>query len=251
MSESAPLLQQIHDGFDVYERYPYTDHSTITKIGITSADDTYRITTYPGGIGYGYDGLAIDVKARGGIFGEDEQPARVETSRDYGGLLIFDTQDVPEQNDDGLVIVGGTLSTPAKREGLLLPGDDGFELFTDLHRKLKALKAPLTEALQSSGIFLEPQLLQYHESTGNRSWNHDTELFVHHRSSKIEVTSDKDSFEFSLDGTEMNNLSENPASDMRYRAGVLEYQDGYRKDLATESLAAFSGLHKAMATLYR
>jgi hypothetical protein len=248
MSEAAPLLMQIHDQFDVFDRYPYTDHSMISNIKISTRPQGYRVTTYPGGTGYGFDGLAIDLDTSEGMFSGDT-PVRVETGRDYGPLMVLRVENVDE-TEDGALVTSGTIDIPVKREGLSLPGDPGFELFTELHDRIKTLKSPLREAIEVTGIKLDPTSFGFRESTGSTSFDHEQKKVTHHRTTAYDVAEDSMSVRIQLDATIRTNLGEEPSSVTAYRSGSLK-QDGARFDLSMDALLTFSGLHSTVSKLYR
>lgn len=247
MSEVSPVLQQIHDQFDVFDRYPYTDHSVISNIAIIDRPDGYRVTTYPGGSGYGYDGLAIDVNAPDGMLGGGS-PSRVETSRDSGGLMTLSiSEDIQERN--GRLEVRGTLGALAAREGLTLPGDKGFELFSTLHDQLQGLRAPLQDAIEVAGHDVTPISFDFKESTGSTSYDHDAKKATHHRSTSYTVMSEDAPLRLKLDATTQTELREKPSGIVVYKAGLLEYK-GEETALSFDALLAFSGLHSTIRKLY-
>lgn len=246
MSEVAPILKQIHDEHDVYPRYGYTDHTKITKIEIASHPNGngYRITTYPGGSGFGFDGFAIDLSTQTGIF-SDEIPSRVETSRDYGGLMVMSVDEVA-----GGAISGGVISMPAAREGLLLPGDRGFELLTELHNQIRSLKEPIRDAIEVAGVTINPTEFNYSEYTGTSGPNQEKTARVHYRSSTYDVKDGNTHVQVELDATIETPFNEEPNPLVTYRSGLLT-QEGRSHELSMDALVAFSGLHRAMGKLYR
>lgn len=249
MSESSPILMQIHDEFDTYERYPYTDHSLISNIRMASHPNGYRITTYPGGSGYGFDGFAIDVSAQAGIF-SDIAPNRVETSRDYGGIMVFQVGDVHE-DEDGITILDGTLDTPAAREGLVLPGDQGFELFTQLHHQLRNLKDPLKDSFEVAGVAINPTAFNFSESTGTSGPNKEGTARVHYRTSVYDAGDANNRARVTLDATQETEFTAKPSDLVVYRSGILEEEESQQPtELSMEALLAFSGLHGAISKLY-
>lgn len=254
MAETLPLLQQIHDQFDVYARYPYADHSMITKVDIQSGPNGYRLTTYPGGAGYGFDGLALDVEVPDGIFSQAD-PVRVEASRDHGKDLMVLNVESSSENEDGPMSITGTVGSFPAREGLVLPGDKGFDLFTDLHSRLRAFKEPLQDALKVAGINMVPTALGYNESTGFWSYDHERKIATHRRSSVYEVSSEHASAKVVLDGTvEFNGPVKTDSKSMAdqlmvYRSGAAEALN-QPTNISMEGLLAFSGLHSQLRKLY-
>lgn len=258
MTENTPTLQRIHDRFDTYERYPYTDHSMISKINIGATNpDRYTVTTYPGGCGSAYDGLVLDIEAAGGIF-TDDAPARVQTSRDMGGLMVLSVEDATE--DEETLELYGTVTNPPKIEGLVLPGDDGFELFAELQTKLAALQEPVESTISTLGINMRAQGLTYSETGGSTSFDHERKVTTHWRGLAMTVANADQTISVKLDGTSQEPFSGRtigsiePPSLMVFRSGVAELttsKSTERLEIGLESLVAFAGLHSQISELYR
>jgi hypothetical protein len=250
-----PILMNIHDQFDTYDRYPYTDHSEISRIAIASAMDGYRVTSYPGGIGNAYDGLVIDVKVPGGIF-SDSEPVRAETSRDSGGLMVFTIGE--EQRDDDLIHATGTLTTPPKREGLLLPGDDGFGLISVMHEQIRALKEPVEQTVETLGIGVNATEFDIRQTGGSARYDHVNKVATFTRGSAMVVRSVEAEIGLDLDGTTQEPLGESISMSgdhlMVYKAGKADITEGTHREsfnLELDSLVAFAGLHSRIQQLYR
>jgi hypothetical protein len=122
-----PILQAIHDKFDTFPRYQYTRHDEISQITFHSTDKGYKLTTYPEGSGRGFDGFTIDAKTNGngGLFGENP-PTHIETYRSSSVESVFPQTRV---------------------EKLVLPGDEGYELFEELQSQVRALKPLITDTM--------------------------------------------------------------------------------------------------------
>ena len=86
----APVLQRIYDTFYTYDKYPLTDHSSLSAVLISNTEDGYRVITNPQGPGSAFDGLALEVSAPDGLFGESP-PTAVKSSRDEGGSRVKQT----------------------------------------------------------------------------------------------------------------------------------------------------------------
>lgn len=247
MTENSPTLMDIHDRFDIYPRYPHTDHSLISNIAIESLGDTYRITTYPGGTGTMFDGFVIDMNTPNGIF-EAATPDSVQTSRNQGGMLIFTAQD--SIYEDGVITTTGTLSTPAAREGLILPGDDGFELFESLHEQVGSLKQPLQETLAVAGAEIEPVIFEYRANSGSSSYNHSAGTVRYKRLNSYRVGNGQQAVTVELDATVEVPMGERPDSQLFFQSGTME-QGAELSALSMEALLAFTGLQQTLQTLYR
>jgi hypothetical protein len=247
MSEAAPLLQQVHDQFDTYDRYPYTDHSVISNIAITDRSMGYRVTTYPGGCGYGFDGFAIDLRTPNGMLSGDT-PIRVETSRDYGGLMVLHVEE-QAQDRDGLVTAHGTIDKPVACEGLTLPGDPGFELFAALHDQIQNLQTPLQDVVEVAGVNMYPISFDFKESTGSFSYDRDTKKVTHQRSTSYIVRDKDTSIEVNLDATVQTEVREEPNDIVVYRSGAIKHE-GKEVMLDFDALLAFAGLHSTIRQLY-
>lgn len=247
MSETVPLLQEIHDQFDTFDQYGYTDHSMISNIAIAHSPDGYRVTTYPGGCGYRFDGLAIDLTVPNGMFGGGA-PTRVETSRDYGPLMVINVGG-QTHHENGAVEIRGTLTSPAAREGLALPGDPGFELFAELHNRMQGLRAPLRNAVVAAGVAIEPMSFDFKESAGSCSYDHDAQIATHHRKATYLVQGRGPEVQVKLDATVQTPLREKPGSIVVYNAGSLTYEHR-EAPLSGDALLAFTGLHAAIRSLY-
>jgi hypothetical protein len=263
MGSESPILQQIHDRFDTYERYPYTDHSVIINADITSSESGYSIKTYPGGIGYAFDGFVIDVQADGGLFGENGL-SRVETSRDFGGLMGTSVED-ERITDEGLIAIQGTAVNLPKREGLLLPGDEGFEMFETLHREIQTIKPILAETIALVQTEIKPEIVVFkHKSGGDGPGPKGTKTRKFYGETKIEVQDRSgNQLNVALDSTNLvgyddprQALSLKEPEQVVYRAGkaTLRYgrsQTQQIRDLDILALTAFSGLHSQIQKLYR
>lgn len=181
----VPILQQIQDKFDVYEQVSDFAGSDIYRIGIDSSENGYEIVAYRGG----YDGLRLAIEAEGGIFGT-AGPKRVETSKDYGEVLLVNFEEPSSSMVDGSI--KGTISKPAAREGLILPGDEGFELFTALHEKIQGIKFPIQLACDMvvPHLMEEPKTFALEdEDLGH--WNHGDGTWTHKKTSEYRIADER------------------------------------------------------------
>ena len=259
MAEISPILMRIHDSFDTYDRYPHTDHSVISNIAIRSSANAYAVTTYPGGYGTAFDAFNLAVNVP--IFGSDE-PSRVETGRDSGGLMRLEIY--PEEvatNEAGAATLTGTLSEIPKIEGLVLPGDQGFELFPELHKKLQAIQ-PILEALLEPmcNVEIHPAMLSMRHKVGVSSFDLETRARTDHKSSIYEVT-DLESGQVvrvELDATEhserkgtANDDGRSPTQ-MKYTTGSVKTEGTLvgEQPLDDETLLGFTALQHDIASLY-
>jgi hypothetical protein len=247
MSEAVPLLQRIHDQFDVFEREPNTDHSVIRKIAITDRPGDYRVTTYPGGQGYGLDGFAIDVSTTNGMLGGGA-PVKIEASRDYGPLLAWNVEEQVQLENDS-VINSGTLGKLPAREALILPGDSGFELFAELHDQVQGLRAPLFDALTVADIPINPTSFDFKELTGTHTLNSTKDRVIHGHTTTYVVRDKSLSIQVNLDASRETKLSQMPSDVVVYHSGIVEY-GGREAALSSHALLAFTGLHSAIRQLY-
>lgn len=145
MSERKPVLMSIHDRFDTFDRYPYTDHSVISRVKYSSREDGYTVKTYAGGLGNAYDGLVIDVQLESG------KPVAAFLGRDWGGLmkLNIDAEEVMDP-DSGLTKLTGKVDRlPQGTRVVVTAGQEGFALIQQLHDGLSGVRSNLNVMLQN------------------------------------------------------------------------------------------------------
>lgn len=246
---SEAILKKIHDTYDVYDRYPYTDHSMISSVNISSHPAGYVVTTYPGGLGTAFDGLRINVRARDGIFGS-QLPHRVETSRD-GGLMTISVENI---SNDG-IMSGMIQGDPVKREGLALPDDPGFELFEELHEQLSNIKPEVAAVAGMCGLSQDPTIFNYRVSGGSVSFDHQRGVATHSRFDTYQIGSNQANsrpVSVILDATVQTAINKRPSQEVVYRKGrVHQGADGRGVRLAEpEELIAFAGLNASIRKLY-
>jgi hypothetical protein len=262
MSAEAPILQKIHKSKATASWEPWysEEHGArISCIGINSNSEGYKITTYAGG--WGYDGYNISAKAKGGIFGT-EGPSKIETGRDYSGLMFLSFGE-PQTTETGHLEVPATASTPSRQENLLLPGDKGFELFAELHRQAQGLRPVITDAVDLIQPGIQPYTLVY-EYKGDQSvrFDHDKQIASVTGSALIEVNDTSGSgVKVELDATQ-DYPFEAPASlprfkandDTVYRSGTATVEhEGEEEIRALDfyTLIAFSAVQNAIEKLYK
>jgi hypothetical protein len=248
MLNNSSILKQLHDRFDVYDRYPHTDHSVISGIAIKSKPNGYRITTYPGGIGTAYDGFAIDVHANGQMF-EDITPTRAETSRDRGGLMELRIEN-SSVDDRGYIALHGTVGTPAAREGLILPEDEEFSLIEEMHDQIKKIREPLHRALGAAGMSMNPISFNMHEWGKSQHYDHKRNKTTRQSFTTYEVSDDSGVAVFGLDGTVNTNIGEEPSPWVAYSRGIHANHVNEEAHLPVEALIAFSGVSNIIKRLY-
>ncbi|HEX3569141.1 MAG TPA: hypothetical protein VHT70_05735 [Candidatus Saccharimonadales bacterium] len=257
-----PPIQELRNRYDIPG--PIFGPRDITDgIAITSGPDGYKITAYPE-MEYGYEGFTVTAQAPEGIFG-DELPTRVETGNDKNtGVIAIEAVEEPEVGADGLTTQSMRIGpTPPAREGLILPGDEGYDIIEQLHRGVSALAEPIAETVGTLGVVIEPHTLQFNEpvkNTGVRSFEPDEVTLA--RRTVMEVRDRNGNYaKVDLDGSisepllptgHWPNFGRDPL--MVYRAGEAEISiDGEveRRPLDMDSLVAFAGLYATMRPLYR
>jgi hypothetical protein len=281
MSETAPLLQIIRDRFEPEEQKPeFADPAITSGIAIDSTPDSYKITVYPR-MEYGFEGFVINAQAPEGLFGE-AAPTRVETGFDNAGVIRFAFTGEPtvsEPNSDGVSLVtqSAVVLPDPKREGLVLPGDEGFEMFEQLQARLAALKEPVAEAMGTLGIDIDPQTFHLYEPqkhgagySYDNATNKRTKTTVTRKTRLRVGDTDGNTAHVDLDAS-LVYLEEDivsgrvqPEEDplMAYRSGTawvrhanFQYPDSRAETslplLDMDSLVAFSGLYATIRTLYR
>lgn len=254
---------QVHDRFDVFERYSYTDHSRISKIAVAASADAYDITTYPGGYGFGFDGLRVSADVP--IFGE-AAPSRVETSRDSGELLINFNQGTPDAIDAAEMLriarADGGINEVPKIETLTLPGDPGFDLFIELHAKLQKVHPVLLEALEPLCGRILPNTLKVRHKIGGTKYNHEERLMINERSSLLgvgDLATGGTEIIVELDATNYRSFDDRSegsvvtSADMEYTTGGYRMvRDGRvtERVLHDEELPGFTSLQQCLSDLH-
>jgi hypothetical protein len=255
MNIEAPILQRIHDKFDTYRRYPYTDHSVITSADINSNRNGYMIKTYPGGCGSGYDGFEMNIKAEEGIFGE-KGPQLVTTGRNNGGLITMQFESLT-LTKDGLIQAEGKISKIPAKMGLIFPNDEGFKLFEELHQKLQGLRQIMAQTanLIQSGINLTT--LTFKDRGGGARYDYDKKTITESGSTLFEVSNDSgDYITADFDSTQIIPFAEEKKPvELIYCAGKAKVKYGNLKpeikDLDPTALTVFKSLHDEVEKLYK
>lgn len=262
MSAEVPIIQSIHKSKTTADWKPWysEEHgASISSIGITSNKQGYRLTTYAGG--WGYDGYVIDAKAEGGLF-KANKPTRIETGRDHKNIfpLIFGEAEV---TDEGLVEVKAAISKPARREHLLLPGDEGFELFEELHAQGQKIQPIITDAINLVQDGINPDYINY-EYKGDQGayFDHDKQIASVKGSALVEIEDDSgQKVKVELDATQ-NYPFETSGSlptfksndEVVYRSGIATVEkDGEEEIRALDlyTLVAFSDIQTTLDKLYK
>lgn len=266
MSEQKPLIQEIHDRFDHFGT-TIGNSACTSSIKIACNRQGYSVTAYPQNT-YGYEGFTMEITAPEGIFG-DAAPTKVEMSRekDEGMRINFD-EVIAEGRGSLTAFV--KVEPHAAREGLVLPGDPGFELFDQLHSELAARRSVVREAIGTLGIDAAPLWLQYTSqnwSVGH--YDHDNKLATHERATLIEVDARDDAIidnvniQIKLDGSRTVPMLGGhtsavfpPEYPMVFCTGKGEanWESTYKvKHLEANdtALMSFAALHASFARLYR
>lgn len=257
-----PPVQELRNQFDIPG--PIFGSPDVTDgIAIESDPKGYKITAYPE-MEYGYEGFTVTAEAPGGLFGS-ELPTRVETGNDtHNRPIAIEPVGEPEIDEDGLTTQAMHVGpTPPAREGLILPGDEGYSVIEELHRGVAALAGPIAETVSTLGVQIEPHTLQFTEPVkhmGTRSL--DTDEVTLQRRTVMEVRDrDGNYAKVDLDGSLTESLTPSGSWPdfgrdplMVYRAGEAEISmngEVERRPLDMDSLVAFAGLYAAMRPLYR
>lgn len=256
MAENKPLLLEIHDQFDTFPRYPHTDHSKITKMDLTSTKDAYEVTTNPGGIGWAYDAFHIELDVP--VFSEQD-PERVNTGRTSEGLMYFAQTQEPEVAESGIAITKGTLSGVPRREGLVLSGDPGFELFIELHRRVRALAAEFKELAEVFAPGITPDCIGLKHKFGAVSTKGGVK--IERKNSVFEFAqTDVISVKVELDATQRTKVERGngwitgaSSPVMTYTGGTAEVAGEGRDtiiSLGVDEVLAFTALQAKVSELY-
>lgn len=266
MTQRRPVIQEIRDRFDHFDE-TIGNRARTSSIKITSNRRGYAVTSYPEGT-YGYEGFTVDVHAPQGVFGE-QGPTRVEMAREADGVMRVTFGDVTT-DEDGRTLANAKVEPRAAREGLILPGDPGFELFDQLHAELAARRTVVADTLGTLGINANPTGLKYtSQATSAGRYDHENKVATHERETLIEIdginaaASDRVYTHIKLDGSltapmPRGHLSAEfpPEDPMVFRGGeaVADWELSYRHErlqVGDEALLAFAGLHASFAELYR
>lgn len=262
MAESVPVLQEIRDRFDTFGP-TIGDASGTSSIAIHShGREGYSVITYPLGT-YGYDGFAINVKARGGIFGRNS-PARVRFSRVADGLLRFTVGEV-RTDENGYTRASLTIDPTEDRQEHLVPGNKGFELIDRLHTQVSALREPITDALETIGTRrIAPVGLRYEgEKSNGGHFDWDMREATLDRHTEYDITTALGNIiAVRLDGSLVEPIPEDNDSavnfargPMVYRSGEAGISDGIEPyawvPMNDEAVMAFAGLQQTIQGLYK
>lgn len=266
MSKPAPVLQAIRDRFDHFGE-TIGNRARTSSIKIESNQRGYAVTTYPEGT-YGYEGFAADVHAPQGIFGE-RGPTRIEMSREEDGIRRITFGEVTI-DEDGRTLANVKIEPRAAQEGLILPGDPGFELFDLLHAELAARRTIVADALGMLGINVTPTSLRYtSQTTSGGYYDHDNRVATHERGTLIGVggvdgaAHDGVYIHVKLDGSltapmpnDGSRVNFPPEDPMVFRGGeaTADWEMSYRHErppVGYEALIAFAGLHASFSALYK
>lgn len=143
MIDQDPILLQIHDQFDDFDRYPYTDHSVISRIRFSEQSGGFKVKTYAGGIGNAYDGLVIAVRE------QDGSPKVAYLGRDWGGLMRISIESERLVDSvSGLTEMKGTIEGEVTSDWkVVTPDEPGFELFKKLSEQIAPIRQDLRNLL--------------------------------------------------------------------------------------------------------
>jgi len=250
----SSIVKEIYDRFD---RHPLTDtaadYSHIGYMDIRSARNGYRLIPH---VGNSVLGMNIDIAVPNGIF-STAAPTKVETSPNFGGLGKIEVKDSSQVGT-----TTGVIGSAPAVEGLLLPGDQGFDLFTDLHKQVSALKPIVAGAMKSLCYDIELQSFDLEETSGKRLYHRSTGETEWERNIYYQIAStDHVTFGLRLDGSVITSSSDmhvdapipdgiKPGSQPVFRAGEYSRGAGARSTMPMESLVAFSGMQHAIEQLY-
>ena len=234
MKHEVPILQRIHDTFDVYKKSSHADHSVIATAEIATDQRGYSITTYPEGCGF-FDGFVIKAEVEGGMF-SGKSPARVETFREM---------------KKG--------SHHVAQEELVLPGDSGYVLFEELRDKAEDLRSGFEDIIESVKPKFVAGSMKYSYKPGSEHILFDSVIL--YGSTVLEAKDRLDTvLNVELDATQeipknpLDELVYKKPEEVIYRAGTATVDnDGIKvtRVLEREKLDAFATLHREVEKLYK
>lgn len=152
MSE-IPILQRVYQETDIYglgedvaETQPWGVDMSVNHSGYTLVTSVVRSGPYKS-----YGDLTIAVKAEGGVLA-DNPPNAVEISpTEKPGTMILRV-DSSESYVDGSEKVFARTYEPPKQERLLLPGDEGFAVFEELHEEVRQIGSRIGSIMNIAGV---------------------------------------------------------------------------------------------------
>lgn len=260
------ILKEIHDKFDTFPRYPYSDHSLVDRIKISTSLKTgnYEITTFPGGCGSAYDGFVIELCGVEQLIGGDE-PRTVKVGRNYGGLIALNI-DAVEPQEDGMVVLNGTVAGEMpNEEGSIAPSQSDYVLFKRLHAEIQEFRPTLQRLLD---MFIpgkeDVAHFEFDFTGGSVGYDYDKKIATHVLGSKILVSdiAKRRAVYVNLDATARVPFGEE-IGDFVYRKGDFlstvpkPVEPGITKlelvttPLTQEQLQAFTSLHNELKKLYQ
>ena len=252
------VLKEIHDKFDTFGRYRYTDHSVISKIKIvrTSAGQ-YVITTYSGGIGF-----AIELNGIEKIIGSSP-PNQVIVSRDYGPSLFLNVESVDEGR---LIELSDTVGQPPIENVYVERGNPDYGLFDILHTEIQGLQPTLSMLLRANNRAARGVAHFQVDSTGSTSFDHVKKIATFHREETVMIADEAgDGFQALLDCTKKAEFKSDMVNDVVrvVLPGELFCSDGkifpvkrferssyIPEELDSTQACNFTRLHEEMKRLY-
>ncbi|MEK6940519.1 MAG: hypothetical protein AABW49_01310 [Nanoarchaeota archaeon] len=260
------VLKEIHDKFDTFGRYRYTDHSVISKIKIvrTSAGQ-YVITTYPGGIGSAFDALAIEFNGIEKIIGSSP-PNQVIVSRDYGPSLFLNVESAESVDEGRLIEMSGTVEQPPIENVYVERGNPDYGLFDILHTEIQGLQPTLSMLLRANNRAARGVAHFQVDSTGSTSFDHVKKIATFHREETVMIADEAgDGFQALLDCTKKAEFKSDMVNDVVrvVLPGELFCSDGkifpverferssyIPEELDSTQACNFTRLHEEMKRLY-
>ena len=234
MKHEVPILQRIHDTFDVYRKSPHADHSAIATAEIATDRRGYTVTTYPEGWGF-FDGFVVRAEVEGGLL-SGKNPTRVETSREM---------------KKGSSHIG--------QEGLVLPGDSGYSLFEELRDEAQELRSGFEDIIESVKPKFVAESTKYGYKPGSEHILFDRVIL--YGSTVLEAKDRLDTvLTVELDATQeipknpLDELVYKKPEEVIYRAGTATVDsDGIKvtRVLEREKLDAFTTFHRKVEKLYK
>jgi hypothetical protein len=240
----APVLQRIHGEFYTYARSPNMDHTSLSRALIQSMAGGYRIVTNPHGRGNAFEGLALDVTATDGLFGE-ALPTKVEVSHDTSCTVRQGQTSRPKV---ATAVGSGPYNTepldPPEEKRVVRSGDPGFDLFAELHAGLGPISPMLQQVLDRISPDVPTADVKMHDSITSLA---DGKPGMVHHSTNLEIRRQ-------IGGDVRAGASfaapTRPSLPWEYRSGQAFRWEQDPESLDRSTLLALSGLHVAVSSLY-
>ncbi len=161
MAVARPVLAEIGERFRVNP-----ENADLHAVEINSNPDGYEITARQHAIAFKTGRFIVKLRVPGGMFSR-QFPERVE----IGCAPVYRIRlriDEPAADYQGGFVSATSLSGMPSEEQLVLPDDDGYELFSQLHLEVAALHGPVVEAMRFVAPNIsEPTVVKYVSETAS------------------------------------------------------------------------------------